>query len=170
MVAKRNHPAGGDALETTGALLRDVARLHVRAQREQVACCGTTAAQCHILTELERAGPLPLTELGRRLGLHKGWISRAVATLVDGGLLERGGKDADGRVVVLSLSRAGRRRVEALNGILNRQAARVLERIASPDRERVHRVLALMRTALREELASSSGAAARKRLAGGKRT
>lgn len=170
MVSKSNDLASGDVLETTGALLRDVARLNVRAQREQVACCGTTVAQCHILTELERAGPLPLTELGRRLGLHKGWISRAVAALVDGGLLERGGKDADGRVVVLSLSRAGQRRVDALNRALNRHAAKVLGRIAAPERKPVHRALALVRTALREELGLSDDAAARRRLAGGERT
>jgi DNA-binding MarR family transcriptional regulator len=161
MVARSNDPGGGEALETTGALLRDVARLHVRAQREQVACCDTTVAQCHILTELERAGPLPLTQLGRRLGLHKGWVSRAVAALVDGGLLDRGGEDADGRVVVLSLSRAGRRRVRALNRTLNRQAARVLRRIAAPDREHVQRALGLVRTALREELGMSGDAPGR---------
>lgn len=165
MVAHSNERAAGSALETTGTLLRDVARLHVRAQREQVACCGTTVAQCHILTELERAGPLPLTDLGRRLGLHKGWISRAVATLVDEGLVERSGKDADGRVVVLSLSPAGRRRVEALNSALNRQAAKVLGRIAASERAHVHSALALVRAALREELGLSGETVAAKRLA-----
>jgi DNA-binding MarR family transcriptional regulator len=151
-VAKRNLPSRDDALESTGALLRDVARLHVRAQREQVSCCGTTVAQCHILTELERAGPLPLTALGRRLGLHKGWISRAVATLVAEGLVVRAGVEGDDRVVVLSLSRTGERRVVALNATLDGHAARVLSRIAAPERDPVHRALALVRAALREEL------------------
>ena len=148
MVAKRNEKG----FETTGELLRDVARLHVRAQREQVSCCGTTLAQCHILTELGRSGPLPLTGLGRRLGLHKGWMSRAVATLVAEGLLERGGLARDERVVMLSLTRSGERRVDALNRTLNRHAGSVLARIAPGERERVHRALALVRDALREEL------------------
>jgi DNA-binding MarR family transcriptional regulator len=152
MVASGNDRSRRVVLETTGALLRDVARLHVRAQREQVSCCGTTVAQCHILTELGRAGPLPLTGLGRRLGLHKGWISRAVASLVADGLVERGGVDGDERVVVLSLSRAGERRVQALDETLNRHAARLLGRIAPSDREHVCRALALVRSALREEL------------------
>ena len=157
MVARKNERSRGDALEATGALLREVARLHVRAQREQVACCGTTLAQCHILTELGRTGPLPLTGLGRRLGLHKGWVSRAVATLVAEGLLERGGVDGDERVVVLSLSRAGRRRLDALNGTLNRHAGKVLGRIAASERGAVHRALELVRTALREELGVGVG-------------
>jgi DNA-binding MarR family transcriptional regulator len=170
MVANGNEAIGVGGPRTTGALLRDVARLHVRAQREQVACCGTTVAQCHVLTELERAGPLPLTELGRRLGLHKGWISRTAAAMVDGGLLERGGREADGRIVVLSLSRAGQRRVEALNAALDRQAAKVLGRIAASEREHVHRALVLVRAALREELGSSGEASARRRVARGERT
>jgi DNA-binding MarR family transcriptional regulator len=152
MVARRNERAPRDELETTGALLRDVARLHVRAQREQVTCCGTTLAQCHILTELGRAGPLPLTALGRRLGLHKSWISRGVSSLAADGLLERGGVNGDGRVVVLSLTREGKRRVEALNKTLNRHAAEVLGRIEPRARAQVHRALALVRAALSEEL------------------
>ena len=151
-------------------LLRDVARLHVRAQRAQVSCCGTTVAQCHILTELGRAGPLPLTGLGRRLGLHKGWISRAVATLVADGLVERGGVDSDERVVVLSLSRAGERRVQALDKTLNRHAAKVLGRIAASEREQVHRALALVRTALREDLGAGDDVPGTKRLARGAQT
>jgi DNA-binding MarR family transcriptional regulator len=170
MVAKRNQPATEGALESTGALLRDVARLHVRAQREQVSCCGTTLAQCHILTELGRSGPVPLTGLGRRLGLHKGWVSRAVAALVAEGLLERGGVDGDERVVVLSLSHAGQRRVDALNRTLNRHAAKVLGRIAAQEKEQVHRALALVRTALRAELdAGGDGPESRSLARGGRR-
>jgi DNA-binding MarR family transcriptional regulator len=152
MNSRRDERTSEELLETTGALLRDVARLHVRAQREQVSCCGTTVAQCHILTELGRAGPLPLTALGRRLGLHKGWISRGVSTLVNDGLVERGGVDGDERVVLLTLTRAGRQRVEALNGTLNRHAAKVLGRIAASEREQVQRALLLVRDALGEEL------------------
>lgn len=149
MVASDNNP---DAWEVTGTLLREVARLHVRAQREQVACCGTTVAQCHVLTELGRRSPLAMSALVRRLGLDKGWISRAVAALVEGGLVARSRDGADGRVVVLGLTRAGRRRVRELNRSLDRQAARVLGRISGSDRAQVHRALELTRRALREEL------------------
>ncbi len=141
-----------ETLEDTGGLLREVARLHVRAQREQVACCRTTVAQCQVLTELGRGGPLPMTEIVRRLGLHKGWISRAVASLVEEGLLERAAGCGDGRVIIVGLSRAGQQRVRALNRALDRQAARVLGHLARSDRATVHRALKLVREALRQEL------------------
>jgi DNA-binding MarR family transcriptional regulator len=143
-----------------GALLREVARLHVRAQRELVQCCDTTVAQCHILTELQRTGPLPITELGRRLALHKGWISRGVASLVDEGLLTRSSGQEDGRVVVVALSASGARRVQELNRRLDAQVGRVLTRIPSPERRQVASALRLLRDALHEELASAAGVAA----------
>jgi DNA-binding MarR family transcriptional regulator len=149
MVATDNE---GAALEATGALLREVARLHVKAQRAAVACCGTTVAQCHVLTELGRESPLAMTGLVRRLGLDKGWISRAVAGLVEEGLLARTADAADARVVVVALTAAGRRRVRALNHGLDGQAARVLGRVAAAERAQVHRALELVRGALREEL------------------
>ena len=155
MVATRNYR---DA--EAGALLREVARLHVRAQRELVQCCDTTVARCHILTELQRAGPLPITELGRRLALHKGWISRGVASLVGEGLLTRNSGQGDGRVVVVALSASGERRVQELNRRLDAQAARVLTRIPSPARHQVASSLKLLRDALREELVGAATEAA----------
>jgi len=143
---------GTGPVEVTGALLREVARLHVRAQRERVACCGTTVAQCHVLTELGRRGPLAMTALVRGLGLDKGWISRGVAGLVEQGLLARARDGADGRVVVVALTQAGQKRVRDLNRTLDRQAARVLGRIPRLDRAQVHRALELVRRSLREEL------------------
>ena len=49
---------------STGALLREVARLHVQFQRTCVAeCFGTTTTQCTVLTELGRSGPVTLATL-----------------------------------------------------------------------------------------------------------
>jgi DNA-binding MarR family transcriptional regulator len=157
----------GRALEAMGALLREVARLHVKAQREQVACCGTTVAQCHVLTELGREAPLAMTALVRRLGLDKGWISRAVASLVAAGLVARGPDRADARVVIVDLTAAGRRRVRELNRALDRQAARVLGRVPAPERAQVQGALELVRGALRKELQLRDEPAARRPPRGG---
>ncbi|GHO94887.1 hypothetical protein KSF_049350 [Reticulibacter mediterranei] len=49
---------------STGALLREVARLHTQLQRSCVTqCSGTTVTQCTVLTELERRGEMTLAEL-----------------------------------------------------------------------------------------------------------
>jgi DNA-binding MarR family transcriptional regulator len=138
-------------------MLREVARLHAHAQREQVACChGTTLTQCHIITEVGRHGPLTLADLGRHLSLDKGWLSRAVETLVQEGLLTKEGGHTDRRTILIALSPAGETRYQELNETLNAQAERVMARIPATDREYVVQALALLQQALRAEAAETA--------------
>ncbi|MFT3915430.1 MAG: MarR family winged helix-turn-helix transcriptional regulator [Anaeromyxobacteraceae bacterium] len=140
MVATRNEPAG--------ALLREVVRLHARAQRDAVACQGVTVAQCHLLTELLRHGPATVTALAARLGVHKGWVSRGAAELGREGLLARQA-GADAREVVLALSAPGKRRAEALERDLDAHAERVLGRVPPGDRTALRAALGALAGALR---------------------
>jgi DNA-binding MarR family transcriptional regulator len=136
---------------STGALLRDVARLHTHLQRLCVSCCeGTTVTQCTVLTELSRGGPMTLAQLSRRIGLDKSWSSRAVEQLVQEGLVEKvpGGKDR--RTVRLSLSNAGVARVQILDQTLNALADQALERIPTKQHASIHQGLALLQQALSE--------------------
>ena len=143
---------------TAGILLREVARLHAHSQREQVACChGTTSTQCLILTEVGRNGPMTLAELGRRTSLDKGWLSRAVETLVQEGLLTKALGDADRRTIRIALSPAGETRSQQLNETLNAHAERVMARIPPAEREQVARILARLYQALQEEAAETAG-------------
>jgi len=137
---------------TTGALLREVARLHTHLQRTNVACCaGTTVTQCTVLTELGRSGPVPLAELSRRIGFDKSWMSRAVDHLVQDNLIEKVPSQSDHRMVRLSLTAAGEQRMRDLNGTLNGLSERVMERIPLPEHEGVQRALTLLLAALQAE-------------------
>jgi DNA-binding MarR family transcriptional regulator len=143
--------------QTNGALLREVLRLHLQAQRASVACCGgTTLTQCFILTELGRAGPVTLAELGRRLGLDKSWTSRAVDSMAKQGLLKKMPGKEDRRTILISLSPAGQRRYAELNQALDSQAERVLSRVPKGNQPGVSKALQLLREALQAEVASTS--------------
>jgi len=135
------------------SLLREVSRLFAQVQREGIACCGTTATQCTLLTELGRNGPMTLADLGRRVGLDKGWISRAVEALVQDGLLTKVPSAEDRRTVIIDLSPAGRARWGELNLTLNQQAERVLARLPQQQRGQVVAALELLTEALRAEAA-----------------
>jgi DNA-binding MarR family transcriptional regulator len=138
--------------EATGALLREVARLHTHLQRENVACCGgTTVTQCTVLTELGRSGPVPLAELSRRIGFDKSWTSRAVEHLAQEGLIEKVQHASDHRMVRLSLSPAGVQRLAELNTTLNRFSEQVMEHIPVEAHVEVHRALGLLLAALQAE-------------------
>ena len=138
-----------------GMLLREVARQHLQMQRTSIACCGgTTSTQCFILTELGRSGTITLAELGRRLGLDKGWTSRAVDSMARAGLLLKTPSATDRRNVNISLSAAGEARYAELNQALNEHSGRVMRWIRDADQPMVHEALRLLSEALKAEAAS----------------
>lgn len=134
-----------------GDLLREVARLYVRAQRSAADCCGTTATQCQMLVELDRAGPIAMNDLGTRLSLEKSWVSRAVDTLVNEGLVAKTPNPLDARSWRLVLTPTGRRRCKALNAQLDGHAERLMSRFTCAEQDTVNQGLALILRALRED-------------------
>jgi DNA-binding MarR family transcriptional regulator len=137
------------------ALLREVARLHVRAQRATLACDAVGNTSCTILTELGRAPAMTLAELARRLRLDKSWTSRAVDQLVAEKLVAKATSDTDRRTINLSLTRAGRAEHRRLDALLNAQVNRVLDRVPTGDRANVTRALRLLLEAYAVELAET---------------
>lgn len=136
---------------STGALLRDVARLHTHLQRTCVSCCeGMTVTQCTVLTELSRGGPMTLADLSRRIGLDKSWTSRAVEQLVQERLVEKEPGSDDRRTIQISLSRAGVARVQALDHTLNALTEQALERIPVEHHASIRSGLVFLQQALSE--------------------
>jgi DNA-binding MarR family transcriptional regulator len=137
---------------TAGTLLREVARMYMQLQREDVSHCdSTTSTQCTILTELGRNGQMTLADLGRRVGLDKGWMSRTVEGLAEEGLVYKVPSETDRRTIHITLSPTGEARYHALNRTLNAQAERVISHIPATDRDCVFHALQLLREALQSE-------------------
>jgi len=141
---------------SSATLLREVARLHVRAQRATLACAGAGTTQCTILTELGRAPSMTLAELSRRLRIDKGWTSRAIEQLVQEGLVAKKDNEADRRVVALSLTSAGSAQRRRLEAVLDGQVASVMSRLPGHERPAVARALKLLHDAYVAELADHS--------------
>lgn len=141
-----------DRTTEAGRLLREVARMYSRAQRVVADCCRTTSTQCHLLTELDRAGaPLPLSELGARLCLEKSWVSRAVEVMSARGLVSKEPNPADARSWLVTLTDTGRHTAAELNRTLDGHAEQLLTRLDASERAAVERTLALLLEALRED-------------------
>jgi DNA-binding MarR family transcriptional regulator len=137
-----------------GSLLRDVARLYTRAQRVVADCCSTTSTQCHLLGELGRVGPLPLSELGARVFLEKSWVSRAVEAMVERGLVTKEPNPIDARSWLVTLTDDGERTVADLNRTLDEHADKLLETLNERERHAVEASLLLLMKALREDAAA----------------
>ena len=138
-----------------GSLLREVARLYTRAQRVVADCCHTTNTQCHLLTELGRSGPVPLSELGTRVSLEKSWVSRAVEAMVARGLVSKEPNPSDARSWLVTLTAEGRRTVDELNQTLDDHAEHLLGALSERERAAVEASLLLLMKALREDTAAN---------------
>jgi DNA-binding MarR family transcriptional regulator len=139
----------------SGPLLREVARMYTRAQRVVADCCRTTSTQCHLLTELARSGPLPLSELGHRVCLEKSWVSRAVEAMVERGLVTKEPNPSDARSWLVTLTDDGERTVRELDQTLDTHAEQLLASLDERERSAVERSLLLLMKALREDTAAN---------------
>jgi N-acetylglutamate synthase-like GNAT family acetyltransferase/DNA-binding MarR family transcriptional regulator len=124
-----------------GILLREVIRAYTRAQREVAADCGATATQCHILTGLDRSGPISMVELGRRLGFEKSWVSRVTESMIARRLVRKIRNRADARSRLVSLTAQGRRRAGSLNSRLQAHSEKLLQSLTDSQRSEIERSL-----------------------------
>ena len=136
-------------------MLREVARMYTRAQRVVADCCRTTNTQCHLLTELDRSGPLPLSELGTRVCLEKSWVSRAVDAMVERGVVTKEPNPADARSWLVTLTADGERTVDELNRSLDEHADQLLGSLNERERAALEHSLLLLMKALREDTAAT---------------
>ena len=128
-----------------GNLLRELTRLYTQAQREHVTSGhDTSSTQSHVLMELGRAGLLTQQELGRRLSLDKGWVSRAVESLVQAGLVAKSRHDNDRRSRWLELTAKGHKRYLALSESLDAHAEQFMLRLSAEQRLQIHQALVLL--------------------------
>lgn len=144
-----------EAQTLSGSLLREVARMYTRAQRVVADCCRTTNTQCHLLTELARSGPLPLSELGTRVSLEKSWVSRAVDAMVERGVVTKEPNPSDARSWLVTLTDEGVRTVQELNQTLDSHADQLLSSLSDRERSAVEHSLLLLMKALREDTAAN---------------
>ncbi|UBV44648.1 MarR family transcriptional regulator (plasmid) [Deinococcus taeanensis] len=141
-----------------GDLLRRITRLHTAVQQRAASCCGIQSlTRCQLLTTLGREGPLTLADLARRLGADKGWLSRNVDDLVQGGLVDKQPHPADRRAVTLTLTPEGQAQFQALNTELCSQSARLLSRVPPEEQAGVLRALEVLADALEAEYAVQLG-------------
>lgn len=141
-------------------LFRDLARMHVRAQRAAIACRATSETHCVILTEVGRVGSIRMSDLVARLQLDKGWVSRAVDQLVQEGLVQRTTDAADRRAILISLTAAGMAKFKDVERCLDAQIGRVFARLRASDRRKVADALVLLHEAYTEDVAERAAAGA----------
>jgi DNA-binding MarR family transcriptional regulator len=93
------------------------------------------------LNLLDRLGPVPQGALAEGLGQHAPGISRLVDELARDRLIKRGRNRLDRRVVVVSLARRGKTRLEVGRPLVEAAVERVLAPLDQTDRRALRNLL-----------------------------
>ncbi len=100
-----------------------------------------TIPQWRVMAVLGRFAPLSANQVGNRTLMDKVTVSRAVAALLERGLVERAADDSDRRRSALRLSAAGQRLHDHIAPLALDYEARLLACLAPDERKTLDRLL-----------------------------
>lgn len=115
-------------------------------------------AHLHLMTLLDAAGPMPMGRVAELLGTGLPTATGLVSRMEDRGLVERLRDGDDRRVVLVQLSRGGRRELSALQAGRRRRMAAAVERLSDPERRALLNAIRALRRAFRTMDAPGGGA------------
>ncbi len=108
-------PSGAPDAETAARLRAVIGKLSRRLRPTAAATsAGLTPTRVSALLTVVRAGPIRLSELAESEGINPTMLSRVVADLAEGGLLERLSDEGDKRAAWVRVTPAGRRLSERM--------------------------------------------------------
>jgi DNA-binding MarR family transcriptional regulator len=144
-------PKSSPRAQDTDALLRDVVRLFIQAQRTMTACCSDASAkECEALLLVGQFGPITVQDFARRMALEKTWASRLLTRLEKKRFVKRVDHPDDGRSWLLELTPTGRQEQSKLLQGLHEHAGNLLNCVPAGKRASVEQSLVILRDALRE--------------------
>lgn len=102
---------------------------------------GISIPEWRAIAVLGAFAPLSSNEICERTAMDKAKVSRAVATLLKRGLIEREAHETDQRLIQLTLSKAGRKIYEAIIPRARAIEAEVTRGLSKADIAQLHKVL-----------------------------
>lgn len=107
--------------KTTGAVAENMIRLfpffHARIFARERGVSGKQIAGFRVLGVMLRHGPLPISEVGKRLYISKPYMTRLVDDLIADELVERLRDESDRRVINIQITAKGRKRIREIGGM-----------------------------------------------------
>jgi DNA-binding MarR family transcriptional regulator len=122
-------------------LLNQAALKGQRIGAETLAAVGAHRTHYAVLAALDEFGPTSQAALGRRCGIDPSDMVALMTRLTGDGLVERGPDPADRRRNVVSITQAGRRRLEELTGTVSAAQEALLEPLSAAERDRLTALL-----------------------------
>jgi DNA-binding MarR family transcriptional regulator len=129
-------------LETAAQLRTVIGRLSRRLRSTAAARdAGLTPTAISLLLTVARIGRVRLSELAESEGINPTMLSRAIAGMVQDGLLTRSSDEGDRRAAWVEATAAGRRLAERMRRERTSAVNEALEALPEADRRRIERAL-----------------------------
>lgn len=109
---------------------------------------GLSVAEWRVLVHLQRHGKVSIRDIHNCVNLEKPRVSRAVARLETAGLVQKLGKQADGRLVAISLTASGERALAEILPLVTEIEARLMGELSEAEREMFYSVMEKLHAAL----------------------
>lgn len=122
-----------DAHSAAAELAVAITRLRARMRAESIATDGWSASQLSTLSRLIDLGPTTASALAQHEHVRPQSIAETVASLKAGGLVATAQDPLDGRKILLTATRAGRRVVTSVSASRQAWLAHAIEATVSPD-------------------------------------
>jgi len=95
-----------------GNFLALIPLFHKQVFRASQGISGITVAQYRVLGILMKAGPLPMSEIGRRLYISKPYMTSLADTLIENNWVERQQDSSDRRVIRITITPSGKKHLK----------------------------------------------------------
>jgi DNA-binding MarR family transcriptional regulator len=125
----------------TGTLLTLAARRHRSATAAALSEHGLFAGQEHMLGYLQQHGPSPMTAIADVLQIRPPTASKMIGRMEAQGLVSRGAREDDGRIVVVSLTPDGDAMAARLESVGKSVEKQLLRGLDDKDARRLRRLL-----------------------------
>jgi DNA-binding MarR family transcriptional regulator len=125
-------------LETAGRLRMVLGKLSRRLRPTPAArAAGLTPTRSSVLLTIVREGPIRLSDLADAEGINPTQLSRAIAHLIETGLVERAADEGDRRAAWVKPTPAAKRLTERIRRERTDALNRALEDLGPDERERI---------------------------------
>ena len=108
---------------------------------EGLAAADARGYHYRLLAALEEFGPASQAALGRRTGIDRSYVVEAINELAEGGLVERTRDPEDRRRNIITITAAGVKQLQRLDGVLAEIQDELLAPLSADERDELVRLL-----------------------------
>lgn len=134
-------------VDEVGAMMQKLVRALQLFERDQIKAYGFTTSQCYTILELYKSEGLTMNELSERMNLNSSTMTRILDNLVRDKYISRDKDESDRRIVVVSLTDAGKKIAQELDTTVKQYYKKIIDNIPESQVEEILRSVSTLQKA-----------------------